>query len=109
MNTHQEETKKKKDQEKEEKDEKKDWKAINRYNKWKRAGKPKEDGKPKFEKSGHATDILKIILPKIDLHDTVLKYDSGKKSLNQLLKMTDWEAEIENLFVRTSPKIECFN
>ena len=75
----------KKDQEMEEKDEKKDWKAIDRYNKWKRAGKPQEDGKPKFEKAGHATDILKIILPKIDPDVTVLKYNSGKKSLNWLL------------------------
>ena len=77
---------------------KKDWLAIGRFNAWKREGKPRDTaGNPKFSSAKHAMEILKALLPKIDPSDKVSQYNSGSKSLNRLLKMDDWEAEMEKV------------
>ena len=76
------EKQKKKDGEKESKDEAKAWTAVGRYNQWKNEGKPTDGERPKFKKPGFATDILKVLLPRIDPTDKISKYNSGKKSIN---------------------------
>ena len=99
----QEDMMKKKNEKKAELD-KKDWLAIGRFNAWKREGKPRDAaGNPKFSSAKHAMEILKALLPKIDPSDKVSQYNSGTKSLNRLLKMDDWEAEMEKVVEKTVP------
>ena len=73
------------------------WTAVGQYKEWKNDGKPTQSGKPNFKKVGYAIDILKVVLPRIDPSDNISKYNSGTKSLDRLLKMTGWEAEIEKV------------
>ena len=57
--------------------------------------RPMDDGKPKFSKTSDATDIVKVLVPRIYPTDKVSQYNSGVKSMNRLMTMADWEAELK--------------
>ena len=94
-----EEEKKRKKKDKADTTTKHDLTAIKAYRKWKREGKTKNgDGSPTFKPASDAMAILRLLLPKVNTGKEVIStYNSGAKAVQRLMKMNDWEAEIDFL------------
>lgn len=71
--------------------------AIKAYRKWKREGE-EGDGSPIFKPASDANAILRLLLPKVNTGKEVIStYNSGAKAVQHLMKINDWEAEVDFL------------
>ena len=71
--------------------------AIKAYRKWKREGE-EGDGSPIFKPAGDAIAILRLLLPTVNTGKEVIStYNSGAKAVQRLMKMNDWETEVDFL------------
>ena len=66
-----------------------------------------DDGSPTFKPAGDAIAILRLLLPKVNTGKEVIStYNSGAKAVQRLMKMNDWEAEIDFLISEIKYGIE---